>query len=247
MRHLQTYYKRNREGLVLLGLNTADRKDVTVEFLRDQGATFPNILDASDAANKVVGKLGSSAVPLSVIVDREGKVVEAWYGYREGHPRAKELLKRLGINIRPRLSGFDDEAESRSNLRQIYTALILYRMEKGKNRFFPRKKGEEFLLDLFKQGYIEKRETLISPASGTPAEAGKPVQTDYTGIDNRKESSSNIRALRMKKVPANTIPLVWEKKPLHKGKRLVLFLDGHIEAVPEKQFQDQYKKYEKGD
>jgi len=38
---------------------------------------------------------GMSAVPMTYLIDREGKVVEAWYDYRQG--RAEDSLRKLGL------------------------------------------------------------------------------------------------------------------------------------------------------
>ncbi len=61
--------------------------------------TFPNILDTSDAAHSALAKYetldGLTAVPMTYLIDREGKVVDAWYDYREG--RAEKALKELGF------------------------------------------------------------------------------------------------------------------------------------------------------
>jgi hypothetical protein len=39
--------------------------------------------------------LGMSGVPMSYLIGRDGKVVEAWYGYEDG--RAEKALKKLGL------------------------------------------------------------------------------------------------------------------------------------------------------
>ena len=61
--------------------------------------TFPNVLDSSEAAGRALMHYetlgGMSAVPMTYILDREGKVVEAWYGYDPG--RAEKALKKLGF------------------------------------------------------------------------------------------------------------------------------------------------------
>jgi peroxiredoxin len=61
--------------------------------------TFPNILDASDAANQAVTRYetlgGMSAVPMTYVIGRDGKVVDAWYGYEKD--RAQKVLKKLGL------------------------------------------------------------------------------------------------------------------------------------------------------
>jgi len=99
MRHLQTLHEKLREkGLVILGFNPSDDKKIATEFMRENAATFPNILDSSEAATKAVFRdYRSSGVPLNYILDREGKIVDAWYGYEEGHKRAREVLEKLGV------------------------------------------------------------------------------------------------------------------------------------------------------
>jgi peroxiredoxin len=37
--------------------------------------------------------------PLNYIIDRQGKIVDAWYGYEEGHTRALAALKKAGLKI----------------------------------------------------------------------------------------------------------------------------------------------------
>lgn len=102
MCHLQDLYNQYKDkGLVVLGFNCSDVAQIAIEMLQDNGVTFPNILDSSDAAvevcfRKYQGKWGS-AVPMSYVIDREGKVVNAWYGYQRGHPKVKAYLKKMGI------------------------------------------------------------------------------------------------------------------------------------------------------
>jgi peroxiredoxin len=67
--------------------------------LKANDVTFPNILEASDAANRAVWQYetlgGMSAVPMTYVIDRDGKVLDAWYGYEEAH--AQKALKKLGL------------------------------------------------------------------------------------------------------------------------------------------------------
>ena len=68
-------------------------------YLKANQVTFPNILDASDKANQAMMQYetfgGMSAVPMTYLIDRDGKVVDAWYGYEEA--RAEAALKKLGL------------------------------------------------------------------------------------------------------------------------------------------------------
>ncbi len=101
MRHLQKLHEKySGKDLVILGFNASDDKKIALEFLGENGATFPTILDSSDAAMKVGwSDYRGSGVPLNYIIDRQGKVVDAWYGYEEGHPRALAALKKAGLKV----------------------------------------------------------------------------------------------------------------------------------------------------
>jgi peroxiredoxin len=101
MRHLQKLHEKYKgKGLVILGLNSSDDKKIAMEFLHENAATFPTILDSSDAASRV-GHEGykCTGVPLNYIIDPQGKVVDAWYGYEEGHARALAALEKAGLKI----------------------------------------------------------------------------------------------------------------------------------------------------
>jgi hypothetical protein len=94
------YVKYRDKGLVILGFNASDDRKIALEMLRDNGAKFPNIIDSSTAATKVCfqeyqGRYGS-AVPMNYIIDREGKVMDAWYGGGRDHPRAVAAMRKAG-------------------------------------------------------------------------------------------------------------------------------------------------------
>jgi peroxiredoxin len=83
---------------VVLGVNVADDHKIAMDYLKANEVTFPNILDASDAAFRAVSQyetLGMSAVPMTYVIGRDGKVVDAWYGYEAA--RTQEALKKLGL------------------------------------------------------------------------------------------------------------------------------------------------------
>jgi peroxiredoxin len=101
MRHLQQLHEKYRgKGLVILGFNSSDDRKIALEFLRENGATFPMILDPSDAASKIgYEDYRGSGVPLNYIVDSQQKIVDAWYGYEEGHARALAALEKAGLKV----------------------------------------------------------------------------------------------------------------------------------------------------
>jgi peroxiredoxin len=102
MSHLQKFYTKYQDkNVVVLGFNPSDDKEIALQMLRDNGVTFPNIIDSSEAAQKVCfqeyQRGDGSAVPMSYIIDPDGKVAAAWYGYEEGHPKAKAVLEKFSI------------------------------------------------------------------------------------------------------------------------------------------------------
>jgi hypothetical protein len=103
MCHLQELHEQFKDkGLVILGFNSADDKKIALEFLAENRATFPTIIDSSDAAVKVnFEDYKMSGVPVNYIIDREGKIVDAWYGYEQGHRRAKAALAKAGVKASP--------------------------------------------------------------------------------------------------------------------------------------------------
>ena len=103
MRHLQKLHETYRDkGLIILGFNCSDDKKIAEEFLHENSATFLTILDSSSEAKRVgFDGYKMSGVPLNYIIDKQGKVVDTWYGYEEGHPRARAALEKAGLNVKP--------------------------------------------------------------------------------------------------------------------------------------------------
>jgi len=101
MCHLQELHKQYKDmGLVILGFNNSDNKQITLEFLKENSGTFPNIVDSSDAAYMVASDgYKASGVPLNYIIDKEGKIVDGWYGYEKGHKRALTALEEAGLKL----------------------------------------------------------------------------------------------------------------------------------------------------
>jgi peroxiredoxin len=95
--HLQRLYEEYQaKGLVILGFNCADDHAIALQLMHEHSVTFPNVLDDSAAA-KVVFWEGyrASGVPLQCFIDRDGKVVDAWYDWDE--VGARRVLEALGV------------------------------------------------------------------------------------------------------------------------------------------------------
>ena len=85
---------------MILGFNCSDDREIAIEFLRENGATFPMVLDSSEAAVQI-GFRGyrMPGVPVNYVIDREGKIAGAVYGYEKGHERMLAVLKKTGLKI----------------------------------------------------------------------------------------------------------------------------------------------------
>ena len=100
---LQAVWEGYRErGLVVLGVNCSDKRKIAVDLLEKDSVTYPNIVDSSAAATRVMHRgYRMSGVPLNYIIDREGRVAAAWYGYRNAeHPGVKKVLTKLGLKLK---------------------------------------------------------------------------------------------------------------------------------------------------
>jgi len=104
MCHLQELYEKYKDkDVVILGFNCADDEQIALDFMQENSATFPSVLDSSHAAEKVhFTDYRVKGVPTNYIIDREGKIVDSWLGYEEGHKRAIEALEKLGVKLEGR-------------------------------------------------------------------------------------------------------------------------------------------------
>lgn len=90
------------KGLVILGFNCADNKRIAQNYMRENSVTFPNVLDSAKDAEKIMlrsYKNKTQTVPLNYIIDTQGNIVDAWFGYEEGGKRASAALKKAGLQI----------------------------------------------------------------------------------------------------------------------------------------------------
>jgi len=98
---LPEIHARYRErGLVILGFNCLTEKKDADEFLRKHSINFPNIVDLSPVAQNVAfNDYKMMGVPISYIIDREGKVVDAWCSPDTDHTQAFAALKKAGLKL----------------------------------------------------------------------------------------------------------------------------------------------------
>ncbi len=93
----ELYRKHKDKGLIVLGFNYVDDKQIVLDFLRQYSVTFPNILDTSDEGIKTgFMTYGATFAPAYYIIDREGKIAAAW-GYNENSTWGVDVLTKLGF------------------------------------------------------------------------------------------------------------------------------------------------------
>ena len=90
MPHLEEMHDKYREkGLRIVGFNCADSRETVEEFFSEFRTSYQTVLDSSAEAKEVFSTRyqrikGISAVPLNYIIDRDGKIARAWYGFDDG-------------------------------------------------------------------------------------------------------------------------------------------------------------------
>lgn len=83
---------------MVLGFNSADKRQIALDLMQKNALTFPCILDSSQQAMMTrVAAYHASAVPMTYVIGRDGKIVDAWIGYEKDDQRVTGVLKRLGI------------------------------------------------------------------------------------------------------------------------------------------------------
>ena len=93
----ELYLKYKDKGLVVLGVNVEDDKDIVLEFLKKYEVTFPNIYEVTEYSKNVCSNdYGGGGVPLNYVIDGNGIIIDAWFGYDEDSPRAKNALIKAG-------------------------------------------------------------------------------------------------------------------------------------------------------
>jgi outer membrane lipoprotein-sorting protein/peroxiredoxin len=89
-------------GLIVLPFNSSDDGASIRRFFAARRISLSSVSDTTAAAREVFAKRyqvasAQSAMPLNYIIDREGRVADAWYGYRKGDGRGEKVLWKLGI------------------------------------------------------------------------------------------------------------------------------------------------------
>jgi peroxiredoxin len=77
----QLYQRYKGLGFAMLGVNVEEDSTLADRFLKDTPVSFPVLLDRQNAVSKLYDV---TAMPSTVLVDREGRVRYVHYGYQPG-------------------------------------------------------------------------------------------------------------------------------------------------------------------
>jgi peroxiredoxin len=82
-------------GVVFLGVNVRDSADKARVFAEEFGITYPSLLDAEDRAitSAFAGDVPPSAVPTTLVLDREGRVAARFTGLIESPGTVADVLE----------------------------------------------------------------------------------------------------------------------------------------------------------
>lgn len=78
----ELYSRYERVGFVLLGVNIDDEPRRAMQMVDELGVEFPVVFDPTKAVSELYDV---SAMPVTVLVDREGQVRHVHHGYKPGY------------------------------------------------------------------------------------------------------------------------------------------------------------------
>jgi peroxiredoxin len=85
------------KGLLVLGVDPADKQQIALDLLKKHALTFPCIVDSSTKAQKLMQTYCVSAWPTTYVIDKEGKILAAWIGFAEDDENTRGALKKMGL------------------------------------------------------------------------------------------------------------------------------------------------------
>jgi cytochrome c biogenesis protein CcmG, thiol:disulfide interchange protein DsbE len=91
--HLQQINaNRGGDDFVLLSIDTANRPDLDMDFVKKVGATFPIALDDAKVSREVFKIKGT---PTNLLIDRQGRIVFRHLGFSPGQEKVLDAEVQL--------------------------------------------------------------------------------------------------------------------------------------------------------
>ena len=73
---IETYQKHHTHGFEIIGISLDSDRDQLAAFLKQQaGMTWPQYIDGEGEANKLATKYGVEAIPFTLLIGRDGKII----------------------------------------------------------------------------------------------------------------------------------------------------------------------------
>ncbi len=91
LQHIFEKYKAH--GIMVVGFNHVDNEGLVREYLEKNGISYPNILDPSPHAKKIYDSFRTNIVPLNCLIDLEGNLFDAWYGFDPKENEPEKVLQ----------------------------------------------------------------------------------------------------------------------------------------------------------
>ncbi len=84
----------------IIGISTDDYPDKALDFLKHSNTTFSNYIDQNLVLENI---FGANRIPLTVLIDAQGKIISKIYGAKEwDSPAAVSLIsQKLGVALPP--------------------------------------------------------------------------------------------------------------------------------------------------
>ena len=95
---LQELYLKHREaGAEFLGVNTLDEPDTALAFARKYGITYPSVIDGDTGEVRLAfaGQASPSAVPTTLVLDKEGRVAVRFLGQITAPTNLDTVIREL--------------------------------------------------------------------------------------------------------------------------------------------------------
>ena len=87
------YEKYRDQGLVVLGVNLDENKELVKRFVAAEGMTWPQLFDGKGWRNEIAQLYGVTAIPRAILIDREGTIRHAAIRGHELDAAVAELVK----------------------------------------------------------------------------------------------------------------------------------------------------------
>ena len=152
-------------------------------------------------------------------------------------------MAMIGIGCSISLPAIVSAQKKRNLLRCKYNLMIIgraARMYKVRYGRYPRLSNPTFFTELYRKKIITNPKIFISPASGR--NPGSP--RDFM-LNRKKITDYEVRTKPIHSYYRNTSSsfFVWTKRGIYPKGRNVLFLDGHVEFIPESEFLKRVRQF----